>query len=199
MNLGVSQVEKTVLKANVLACIGGGCNLKGKHVFALAQNGDVLGVNLDITGSDFFVDSFLVALYNLAAEGYGAFLVDVFKQLVVVDNDLQNAVLVADVEEHYAAVVADVLDPARYADLLTDVFFSQFAAAYGAVLVSLYHQNCPFTDILPIPTDYITKLPINQYLNSEFRVEFGVWSCGRADRLHCKNVYCPTVFISAKL
>ncbi len=66
----------------------------------------------------------LVALDDLAAEGDRAFLIDIFQQGVVVNDHLQHAVFVADIEEHHAAVVADVLDPARYAHLLSDVFFS---------------------------------------------------------------------------
>ena len=85
---------------------------------------------------------FLVALYDLAAEGDGALLIDIFQQIVVVNYDLKYAVLVADIEEHNAAVIADILDPARHANLLTDVFFSEFTAAYGAF--GFIIQNLPF-------------------------------------------------------
>ena len=124
MHLGISQVEEAVFEADVLAGVGGGGDLEGQDVFAFAEHGDVLGVNLDIAGGDLLVDGLLVALDDLAAEGDRAFLIDIFQQGVVVNDHLQYAVFVADVEEHNAAVVADVLDPARYAHLLSDVFFS---------------------------------------------------------------------------
>ena len=40
------------------------------------------------------------------------------------DNYLQNSIFITDIEEHNAAVIADVLYPAGYLDLLSDVFFS---------------------------------------------------------------------------
>ena len=124
MYLGISEVEEAVFQAHVLAGVGGGGDLKRQHVFALAQNGDVLGVNLDHARCDFFVDRFLVALDNLAAERDGALLVDAPEQRVVVYDHLQHTVLVADIEEHNAAVVADILHPTGNAHLLTDIFFS---------------------------------------------------------------------------
>ena len=39
-------------------------------------------------------------------------------------NDLKHSVLVADIQKHYAAVVADILYPARNLYLLTYIFFS---------------------------------------------------------------------------
>ena len=81
-------------------------------------------MNLYKAGRDFFIDGVLVTLYDLAAERNGALLVDIFKKLVVVNDNLQNSVLVADVKEHNAAVVTDILYPAGYLNLLADVFFS---------------------------------------------------------------------------
>ncbi len=40
------------------------------------------------------------------------------------DYYLEYAVFVADIEEHNAAVVADILHPTGNAHLLTDIFFS---------------------------------------------------------------------------
>ena len=109
MNLGIPQIEEAVLETNVLACVGGGAYLEGQGVFALAENGDVLSVNLNVACGDLLIDGFLVALYDLAAEGDGALLIDIFQQIVVVNYDLKYAVLVADIEEHNAAVIADIL------------------------------------------------------------------------------------------
>ena len=110
--------------------------------------------------------SFLVALYDLAAEGDGALLIDIFQQIVVVNYDLKYAVLVADIEEHNAAVIADILDPARHANLLTDVFFSEFTAAYGAVDIWFYHSK-PSFQILIYP--FYGIIPQNgQAIKSEF-------------------------------
>ena len=60
------------------------------------------------------------------------------------NDHLQHAVFVADIEEHHAAVVADVLDPARYAHLLSDVFFSELTAADSAVNIFFYHLKLSF-------------------------------------------------------
>ena len=76
------------------------------------------------TRSDLFIDGVLVALDDLAAEGDGTLLVDVFQQLVIVNDNLEHAVFVADVQKHNAAVVADIFHPAGYAHLLTDILFS---------------------------------------------------------------------------
>ena len=166
MNLGIPQIEEAVLETNVLACVGGGAYLEGQGVFALAENGDVLSVNLNVACGDLLIDGFLVALYDLAAEGDGALLIDIFQQIVVVNYDLEYAVLVADIEEHYAAVVADILDPARHANLLTDVFFSELTAAYCAVDIWFYHSK-PSFQILIYP--FYGIIPQNgQAIKSEF-------------------------------
>ena len=60
------------------------------------------------------------------------------------DDHLSHAVLVADIEEHDAAVVADVLDPTGYAYLGAYMFFTDISARNGAIDIS-FHHSFPFT------------------------------------------------------
>ena len=124
MHLGISEVEVTVLEPYVLGGVCRSCHLERERVFALAEHLDIVGVDLDQARCDLFIDGVLVTLNDLAAEGNGTLLVDIFEQLVIVDNYLQNSVFITDIEEHNAAVIADVLYPAGYLDLLSDIFFS---------------------------------------------------------------------------
>ena len=124
MNLRVTEVKKTIFKSYFFVGICRGCNLKRKNILTLTENLDVLRVNFNETCCNLLIDCFFFTLYNSTDESYCTFLVDIFKELIVVIYNLKHTVLITDIKEHYTAVVTDIFNPARNSDLLSDIFFS---------------------------------------------------------------------------
>ena len=138
VHLGITQIEETVSQAGILIGRGRGYDLERQIILALTENCDGLGDDLDHTGGNLLIDGVLITLDDLTGNGHGALTIDVLEHVVIMHNDLGHAVLVTDIEEHNAAVVADILDPTRNAYLLTDMFFSQISAGHGAINISLH-------------------------------------------------------------
>ena len=133
-----AQVEVAVLEAEVLA---------GRVVAVAAEvdRGLVRGAlddelvrdELDLAGVDVGVDLALAARDDLAGHRDDAFELEVRRLLeeraARVDDDLGAAVVVAQVEEEDAAVVALVEDPAGEAGGLARVLDAELVAGVGAV------------------------------------------------------------------
>ena len=92
-----------------------------------------------------FVNTLLqvVALDDLTGYGDAALAVDALEHRVVVYYDLSHAILVAYIEEHYAAVVADILYPAGETSLFSYISLPQISAGNGAIDVS-FHVSYSF-------------------------------------------------------
>ena len=138
MHLRITQIEETVSQAGILVGRGGRNDLEGQVVFALAEDRQRIGGDLYHTCRDLLVDGILVALDDLAGYRDGALAVDAVEHRVVMYDDLGHAVLVADIEEHYAAVVADILHPTGKTDFLPYMILSQISAGDGAINVCFH-------------------------------------------------------------
>ena len=136
MHLVAPQVEETVLQPDLLG------------VFLLARNGhgqflgaalyrDAAGIDLDLTGRQVRVDRAGRPRLDLAVDGDHRFHAQPVQHLqrgaILVRDDLGDAVMVAQVDEQHAAMVALAMDPARQADGLADIGGSQGAAGMGAI------------------------------------------------------------------
>ena len=84
-----------------------------------------MSLKLDRTCSDLGVICLFVSVLDLTLNGDALFLYESVEKRCVTHNNLQCAVHVSQVDERYAAVVSDVLDPAAYAEFLTYVLLGQ--------------------------------------------------------------------------
>ena len=75
-------------------------------------------MHLKLARGDLRVDGLGVALDDLTRYRNNTFLVQAGKHLLVVDDRLGDAVLVAQVDERHAAVVTDGIHPPRKRDRL---------------------------------------------------------------------------------
>ena len=93
----------------------------------------------DLTGGKFGVDRFRGAGDNRAGEAEARFRAPAFQFLIEihfgVDHDLCFAVVVAEVDEDHAAVVADAVDPAGDPNLFPDLFLAECAASVRSELM----------------------------------------------------------------
>src|SRR5262249_47463969 len=96
-------------------------------------------VDLDLAGRQVRVDGALRARAHLAVEAHhplGMQLLGCFeRRRIRVHHHLGDAVVVAQVDEQHAAMVADAMAPAREANLPADVARAKRAAGVGAVTV----------------------------------------------------------------
>ncbi|MPM54987.1 hypothetical protein SDC9_101770 [bioreactor metagenome] len=116
-------------------------HLKRQH-FAVAENFHRFGRDFDFTGRQLGVDGFRSARHHLAGEGEHGFnppaVERLIKILLRVDHHLGDAVVVAQIDENHAAVVAYAVHPAGNPDR-----FSDFALANPAARMSpkLFHNS----------------------------------------------------------
>jgi hypothetical protein len=88
------------------------------------------------------IDGRFVAGLHHAVDGHHAFDAAGFEEgergAVAVGHDLGDAVVVAQVDEQHAAMIALAMDPAREADILADMLAREGAAGVGTIRV---HRN----------------------------------------------------------
>ena len=102
-----------------------------------AEHLDLGNEDLDHAGRQFRVLGSGRALAHLAVDPHHPFRAQLLGILegraVGIGHDLREAVMVAQVDEQHAAMVADAMAPAREPDGLADVLFAERAAGMGAV------------------------------------------------------------------
>lgn len=115
-----------------------------------AEDFQVLDADFDFAGGDFLVDEIGAAGGDLAGDAddpFGAelagFFVKGFAAGVGVEDELGEAVAVAEVDEDETAVVAIGMDPAGELDGFADVGAAELAAGVGAIarLDGLHGRN----------------------------------------------------------
>ena len=136
LHRGATHVEVAVLQPGFFADLVGFIGDEG-GVVAVVEHDAVGGVNFDLAGVELGV---FAAFADDALTGDGD---DVFAAQLLghavgvggfgVEDDLGDAVAVAQVDEAHAAVVAVVVDPAAEGDGFADVSFAQGAAGVGSV------------------------------------------------------------------
>ena len=140
-----AQIQIAVLHAQVIPSIGVVFDGEGRGVGCI-ENGQVLNLNLDLTGRDLHVLGLALAYqaggldYEFTAE-FSRFAAEVCVG-VHVERELCDAVAVAEVDECEAAEVAGPLDPSAQDDGLSDVVGAEFAAGVGTVHLLGCDRRC---------------------------------------------------------
>ena len=102
----------------------------------LGEHLDRFDADLDLAGRELVVDH-VAARADLAGDADAPLAAQVARDIVgrlvegLVEDELRDAVAVAQVDEHAAAVIAVRLDPPGQDDLLADIASAELAAAMG--------------------------------------------------------------------
>ena len=137
MQLVTAQIEEAVGQAGFFRVVD---IAKDRHrQFALngGKHGHAGGIDLNLTRGDLGVHKRRIARLHPAINAndpFGADLFDVFKgRAVAVGQHLRDAVMVAQVNEQHAPMVAHPVDPARQADLMAHMGGVQGGAGMAAI------------------------------------------------------------------
>ena len=130
------QIEEAVLEPDLLRIF-----LVAEHrhrqLVGRAQHLDVLDVDLDLTGRQIRVLGAAGTAAHLAVDPhhpFGAQRLDLLERRTVrVGDHLAQAIVVAQIDEENAAVVAHAVHPAGEPDLFVDVALAERAAGVGAI------------------------------------------------------------------
>jgi hypothetical protein len=91
----------------------------------VVQHPDLIGLDLDFSGLHFWIDGVGRTLFNPSEDGDDVLAAQAFRRLderlVVTDDDLRDAVAIADVDEHERSEVADAVHPAKQNDVASDI------------------------------------------------------------------------------
>ena len=135
---GTAQVEEAVLQAQGLITLLLFIDLKRNHL-GFAKHFHGFGNQLDFAGGKPGINCRVVAGDDFAGEaddGFNTPVLDVFvKRFIRIDDDLGNAVVIAQVDKKDAAMVADGVDPSGQTNGLPNIFFTEFTAGIGSVLM----------------------------------------------------------------
>ena len=138
VQLVAAQIEEAVLEPDLLRIF-----LVAEHRHRQFAGGpehlDLADIDLDRAGRQIRVLGAVRALAHLAVDAHHPFraqrLGDLEGRRIRVGHHLGEAVMVAQVDEQHAAMVADAVAPAGEPHLLADVGFAERAAGMGAVAV----------------------------------------------------------------
>ena len=145
---GVSQIQIAVAQALSLVGLTAAVDLKGQLIIAaLTQNFDLFRNHFNVAGG--LLGVLAGSLTNNAVNGNGGFLVyalDLSHEFLVLNDHLGGAVKVTDYHKgEVAAHLTDVLHPANYADLFTNVLNTQLIAGMCTVLC-----HFPVSSLFPV-------------------------------------------------
>ena len=137
MELLAAEVEEAVLEAHVLALVRLLVGDVDRRHLGRALHHELVGLDLDFARRQVGVDRVGRAELHLAGHGDDAFQVRLLDEAEEaagrVDDDLREAVVVAQVDEEDAAVVAQAEHPAGEADGLARVAGAELVAGMGAI------------------------------------------------------------------
>jgi hypothetical protein len=133
-----AQIEKAILEADVLGIVWLAED-RQRQFLRRRKHFHVAGEYLDLAGRQIGVDGFRRARLHhavdaddpLAAHGLGS----LEAGRIGIGDDLGEAVMVAQVDEKQAAMIAHAMDPAGQADILADIRFPEGGAGVAAVAV----------------------------------------------------------------
>ena len=130
MELLAAEVQEAVLEAHVLALVGLLVrDVEGRHLRGGLHH-ELVRLDLDLAGRELGVDR--VGRPQLHLAGHG--LLDGAEEAAArVDDDLREAVVVAEVDEEDAAVVAEAEHPAGEPDGLARVGGAELVAGMGTI------------------------------------------------------------------
>ena len=121
MHLGITQIQKAVLKSYILTGVLGLGDLKRQRAGTFAQHGHFRHMHFQLAGSDLFIHRLRVTLYDLTGHG------------VVVEHHLGHAVLVAQINKDHTAVIADGIYPPGQRNSLVQLVKGQLITVMGSV------------------------------------------------------------------
>ena len=133
MHLGITQIQKAVLKSYILTGVLGLGDLKRQRAGTFAQHGHFRHMHFQLAGSDLFIHRLRVTLYDLTGHGDDALLTNAFQQRVVVEHHLGHAVLVAQINKDHTAVIADGIYPPGQRNSLVQLVKGQLITVMGSV------------------------------------------------------------------
>ena len=130
-----AQIEEAVFEPDLLRII-----LLAEHRHrqfgGRPQHLDLVDIDLDLAGRQFGVVGALGALAHLAVDAHHPFRAQRLGQLegraVGIGHHLRQPVMVAQIDEQHAAMVADAVAPARQAHRLADVALAQARRRCGS-------------------------------------------------------------------
>ena len=137
VQLFAAEVEEAVLEAHLLALLGLVVRDVERRDAGGALHHELVRLDLDLAGGQVGVDGLGVAQLDLARHGDDAFEVRLLHEAeeaaARVHDDLGDAVVVAQVHEEDAAVVAQAEHPAGEPDGLAGVFLAELVAGMRSV------------------------------------------------------------------
>ena len=145
VQLFAAEVEEPVLEAHLLALLGLVVRDVERRDAGGALHDELVRLNLDLAGGEVGVDRLGVAELHLARHGDDAFevrLLDEAKEAAArVHDDLGDAVVVAQVYEQDAAVVAEAEHPAGEPDRLAGVLLAELVAGMRSVGMHVHFDS----------------------------------------------------------
>jgi len=139
-----AQVEETVLQP----CFFGIFLLaehRHRQFAGRPQNLDLANIDFDRAGRQIGVFGTARAAAHFAVDAHHPFraqrLGHLERRAVGIGHHLGEAVMIAQIDEQHAAMVADAMAPAGKPDLFADVGLAQFAAFMAAVTVHAHSAN----------------------------------------------------------
>ncbi len=131
-----AQVEEAVFEANVFRIIRLAKH-RQRQFLRLGKHFDRAGENLHLTGRQVLVDRLVCACLHLAIDTDHPFATNAFSRLerrrIGIGDDLRHAVMIAQIDEQEAAMVAHAMHPAGQAHIRAHVGFSEFGAGMAAI------------------------------------------------------------------
>ena len=141
-----AQVEVAVLEADLFR-IGMVAKHRHRQLGRLGLDADRPAHDLDLTGREVGIHQLRVPGDDLALDRDDALGAQAFNRGEArrsrIEDDLGQAVMVPQVDEHDPAMVAPSVQPARNLDGLADMGFAQLPAGMGAI--GMHRANTPVT------------------------------------------------------
>ena len=139
-----AQIEEAIFQADIFGVL-----LVAKHrhrqLGRTPQHLDLADVNLDRSGRQFGIFGTARPSAHLAVDAHHPFRAQRLRHLeggaVRIGDHLGEAVMVAQIDEQHAAMVADAMAPAGETHITADVAISQRAAGMGAIAVHDLRRN----------------------------------------------------------
>ena len=131
-----AQIEEAIFQADVFGIISLAGN-RHRQLIGGGLDSDVLRAHLDLAGGQPGIDRTRLAQHHLAGDGDDRFHPDAIKHRKGrrrrAGNDLGDAMVVAQIDEQHAAMVALAVNPARQLDGLAGIGAAQLGAIVGAI------------------------------------------------------------------
>jgi hypothetical protein len=131
-----AQIEEAILQADIFRIVRFAEN-RQRQFLRCGKHLHLGGENLDLTGFEIGVHGIGRARLDLAVDANDPFATYGFSRLesrrIRIRHDLRQPVMVAQVDEQQAAMIANAMHPARNTDIGADIGLSQLRAGVAAI------------------------------------------------------------------